>query len=77
MGRVALHTGFLWRNLRERDHLEYTGVDGKIILKCIFRKYDWGMDWIDMAQNTDRWWDLVNAVINFLVPYNKGNFLTS
>jgi hypothetical protein len=26
-------------NMRERDHLGYPGVDGRIILKCIFRKW--------------------------------------
>jgi hypothetical protein len=24
-----------------------------------------GMDWIDLAQDTDRWWALVNEVIRF------------
>ena len=27
-----MHTGFQWRNLREGDHLEDRGVDGRIIL---------------------------------------------
>ena len=29
-----------WGNLRERDHLEHTGIDGKIILRLIFWKWD-------------------------------------
>jgi hypothetical protein len=31
---------FWWENLRKRDHLENTGVDGKIILKWTFKKCD-------------------------------------
>jgi hypothetical protein len=27
-----------------------------------------GMDWIDLAKNRDRWWTLVNAVMNLWVP---------
>jgi len=30
------------------------GVDGRIILKRIFGKWDGGMGWIDLAQNRDR-----------------------
>jgi len=36
----------------------------------------WGMDWIDLDQCMDRWRELVNAVMNILVPYNAGNFLS-
>ena len=36
-----------------------------------------GMDWIDLAQDWDRWRFLVNAVMNHRVPHNAGNFLTS
>ena len=35
-----MHTGFWWETLRERDLLEDPGLDGRIILKLIFKK--WG-----------------------------------
>jgi hypothetical protein len=35
-----------------------------------------GMDWIDLAQDRNRWWKLVNAVMNLRVVLNAGNFLT-
>jgi hypothetical protein len=33
-----------------------------------------GMGWIELAKDTDRWWALVNAVMNLRVPQNAGNF---
>jgi hypothetical protein len=35
--RGEVYTAFWWENLRERDHLEDEGVDGRIILRWIFR----------------------------------------
>jgi hypothetical protein len=37
------YTGFWRRNLREKDHLEDPGVDGRIILRWIFRTWDVGV----------------------------------
>ena len=39
-GRGEVYTGFWWGNLRERDDLGDPGVDGRIILIWIFRKWD-------------------------------------
>jgi hypothetical protein len=37
-------------------------------IKMNLQEVGWGsMDWIDMAQDRDRWRDLVNAVINLRV----------
>jgi hypothetical protein len=43
MGRKEAYTGFWWGNLRERDNLEDPGVDVRIILRWIFRKWDVGV----------------------------------
>jgi len=48
--------------------LEDPGVDGRIILRWIFRKWDGGMDWIELAQDRDRWRALESAVMNLRVP---------
>ena len=60
-----------------KNHLEDPGVNGTIILRRNFTKWEGVMDWIDLAQDRDRWRGLANAVMNLRVPYNTGNFLTS
>ena len=67
-GREEVHIGFWWGNLGERDHLKDPGIDGRIIIKWIFRKWDGGISWIDQGQNRGRWRALVNVVMNLRVP---------
>jgi hypothetical protein len=35
-----VHKGFWWGSLREGDHLEDEGVDERMIIKWIYRKWD-------------------------------------
>jgi hypothetical protein len=41
-----VHTGYWRESLRERHHLEDTGIDGRVILKCILKMWDrrYGLD---------------------------------
>ena len=57
---VMVFIGFWWGNLTERDHLGDLGVDGKIILRLIIRKWDVGI-WTESS------W-LRNAVMNLRFP---------
>jgi hypothetical protein len=48
--------------------LGYQNVGGWIMLMDL-REMGWGsMDWIDLAQDRDRWMALVNTVMNVRVP---------
>jgi len=58
--------------------LEGLRLNGRIILKWIVKKWEVeGMDQIELAQDRDRWWALVYAVMKLRVLKNAGYFLTS
>ena len=50
--------------MREKDCLVDLKVDGKIIVKWIFKKwYGEHENWFCMVQARNRWWALVSAVM--------------
>ena len=42
-------------------------VDRKIILRWIFGKWEGGGNWMELAQDRDRWRALANTVMNLRV----------
>jgi len=66
-GRLEVCTRCWWGILRERDHWGDQDVDGRII-KWIFRTWGGRGDWMELAQDKDRWRALVGTVRDFRVP---------
>jgi hypothetical protein len=67
--------GFCGGNLTERHKPEDRGVDGRTGLEWISGRLTGGgegVEWIQLAQDRDRWWAVVNAVMNLrvLVPWS-------
>jgi hypothetical protein len=69
VGRGEVCIGFWCGSLRETDYLENPGVDGRIILRWIFRYWDVG-SWTGSS-----WRAVVNAVMNLLSSIKCGEFL--
>jgi hypothetical protein len=62
-------TRFWWESPKERDILEDQGVGGNTGSEWNFGTLVWGggVDWIRLAQDRDRWRDVVSAVMNLRV----------
>jgi len=58
-------TEFWWEYFRERDHLEELSIDERIILKWILKLQDGRVEWMDLAQDRNRWRALVNTMTSF------------
>ena len=67
MGRRGLY-GVLMGKPEGKNHLEDPSVDGRVILRWIFRKWDVGYGMGRAGQDRDRWRALLNAVMNLRVP---------
>ena len=57
----------LMRKSEGREDLEDLGIDERIILKLIFKKWDGDMDLIGLVQDRDKWRALVNTAMNLRV----------
>jgi hypothetical protein len=63
-----LCTGCWWGNLRERGHWGDPDIDGWIILMDVQEVGGGRGDWIELAQDRDRWREVVSTVMNLRVP---------
>jgi hypothetical protein len=63
MGRGELHTGYWWGDLRERDHVEDLGVDGRSILRWALKKCN-GEAWTRLIWLRNGYRALVSVVMN-------------
>jgi hypothetical protein len=82
MGRIGMHTGYWWQMEAKRNAYKiFVGKpEGKRPLgrprqtwvgsiKIDLREIGWdGMDWINLAQDSDQWRTLVSTVLNLQVP---------
>ena len=69
MGRGDGYTGFWWGNLRGRRPLGRLRRRREDNIKMDIQEVGCGgMDWIELAQDRNRWRALVNGVMNFRVP---------
>jgi hypothetical protein len=47
-------------------------------IKMKLQEVRWAsVNWVHLSQGRDRWRAVVNVVMNFRIPQNAGNFLTS
>jgi hypothetical protein len=63
--RGEICTGFWLESPKGGDHLEDQGIDVRMGLKWILGRLAGGgrdVEWIQLAEDRNRWWAVVNAV---------------
>ena len=66
-------TGFWWGNLRGRDHWGDPDVDGEDNIKMDLQEVGGDcVEWMELAQDRDRWRAIVGTVRNLRVPKMRG-----
>jgi hypothetical protein len=63
-----VHTGFWWGEPEGGRSLWRPRRRWKDNIKVDLQEMGWGMDWIELAQDMERWRAVVNAVMNLGVP---------
>ena len=64
-----MHTGFGWENVSGKRPLGRTRHSWEDNIKIYLQEVGCGgMDWIELAQDRDRWRVLVYAIMNLRVP---------
>jgi hypothetical protein len=58
---------FWWESPKERDHSENRGIDGRMGSEWILGILAGGVEWIQLAQDRDRWRAVVSAVTSLRV----------
>jgi hypothetical protein len=69
--REGMHKKFVSENLKERDHSEDKGTDGKMELRETGRVV---VDWMHLDQDRDQWWACEHCN-ETLVSIKGGKFL--
>lgn len=66
--KIYVYRVLVWQS--EGYHLEDLGVNWRIILKWAISKYWEGVDWINVAEDMDKLWAVVNSVMNLQFTWN-------
>jgi hypothetical protein len=68
MGKIEVHTGFWWGDLREGHNFGRPRRKWEDNIKMDLQEGGWDMDWIELAQDRERWRAVRNAVVSLRVP---------